>query len=165
MAAENGYLNLHLSPAWYAAVAAEEVIPGPNMVTPVPPIPAFPAAIDLGDWRFLCRSGGEGHTPAPALAARQDDGNSAWLVRYTAQRVRALADRSGTAVPASWSQEDRTLLQRAAEYPARSQESGPALGRYLAALAQLLWQHSGTAGAVKLACANVLAAGYRQLAG
>lgn len=163
--AEGGYLNLRLSPAWYAAVAAEPVTPGPGIESLVPPIPAFPAAIDPGDWRFLCRSGRKGGDPNPALAARQDDGNPAWLVRYTAQRMGALAVRRGTALPADWSPEDRTLLRQAAEYPARQLERGTALGRYLAELAGLLWQCPGVSGTVQMACAQVLAAGYGQLAG
>lgn len=162
--AEKGYVNLRLSPEWYAAVARAIVVPGPTVDTPVPPIPAFPAAIDPGDWRFLCRSDGKKRTD-PALAARQDDGNPAWRVRYTARRMTVVADRKGTELPVDWSREERTLLQQAAEYPAQSREGAPALGRYLAALAGLLWQHPGVSGAVQMACARILAAGYGQLSG
>lgn len=163
--AEGGYVNLRLAPGWYAAVARAAVEPGPAVDTPVPPVPIFPAAIDRKDWRFLCRSGRKGRVPEPALAARQDDGNPVWRVRYTAWRMGVLAARRGTELPADWSPEDRTLLQRAAEYPARCRENGPALGRYLAALAQLLWQYPGASGAAQMACARVLTAGYGQLTG
>ena len=164
-AAEKGYVNLHLSPQWYAAVAGAVIEPGPTVDTPVPPVPAFPAAIDLGDWRFLCRSGGGDSVPAPILAARQDDGNSAWRVRYTARRMGELAARRGTLPPANWSLSDRRLLQRAAEYPSRRRERGPDLGRYLAELAGLLWKCPGASGAVQGTCARVLTAGYGQMTG
>ena len=86
-----GYVNLRLAPAWYGAVASAAVVPGPVAETAVPPCPAFPAALAPGDWKFLCRSA-VGTVP-PALAARQDGENPAWLVRYTARRMAALAGR------------------------------------------------------------------------
>lgn len=164
-AAEQGYLNFHLAPAWYRAVAGGAVEPGPVIERSVPGIPPFPAAIHPGDWRFLCRSGRAQKGPNPALAARQDDGNPAWLVRYTALRMSALADRAGAAVPEHWTPEERSLLRKAAEYPAQRGKNGPQLSRYLVALARQLWQTPNGSGAVLGVCARVLAAGYSQLAG
>ena len=158
-----GYVNLRLAPAWYGAVASAAVVPGPVAETAVPPCPAFPAALAPGDWKFLCRSA-VGTVP-PALAARQDGENPAWLVRYTARRMAALAGRGGGEPPPVWAPGDRELLRLTAEYPARRREPGPALGRYLAALARQLWRLEPVSGAVQRACAGVLAAGYRQLSG
>lgn len=158
-----GYVNLRLAPAWYGAVASAAVVPGPVAETAVPPCPAFPAALAPGDWKFLCRSA-VGTVP-PALAARQDGENPAWLVRYTARRMAALAGRGGGEPPPVWAPGDRELLRLTAEYPARRREPGPALGRYLAALVRQLWRLEPVSGAVQRACAGVLAAGYRQLSG
>lgn len=159
--AEGGYLNLPLREAWYTAVAAEPVTPGPPCSTPTPNIPAFPAEILLGDWRFLCRT--EKATPPAALAARQDRENPAWLVRYTAQRLASLSQRPE---PEADGKINRSLLEQAAEYPQRSRTDPPRqLGRYLVRLAQAIWQERAFYGSTAQHCGQVLAAGYQQLSG
>ncbi len=159
-----GYLNFRLSHRWYSAVAAEPVVPGPAWRQSVPPIPVFPAAIHSGDWRFLCRSGRNHRTPEAQLAARQDQGNPAWLVRYTGRRLSGLAERERGERPEGWSETDRRLLRSVAEYPGRSVGSAPALSHYLTGLAQQLWKTRDSAPTVQKICAGVLTAGYQQLA-
>lgn len=163
VAVTDGYLNFRLAQRWYTAVDTEPVVLGPECTEAVPPPPDFPAAIYLGDWRFLWRSGGGKRRPD--LAARQDQGNPAWLVRYTGRRMRTLASREGTEIPEVWSEADRTLLRMGAEYPGLCRAESPVLGRYLAELARLLWKNDSGSGAAKGFCAAILAAGYQQLAG
>lgn len=158
---QGGYVNLTLCPAWYAAVAAEPARMGGAVTTPVPPLPAFPAEILPADWRCLCR--GSKRPPTPALAARQDRGNPAWLVRYTAERLEQLSQRSGIN-RTSVLEKDQALLLRTAEFPLRSQRDTPAqLFRYLTGLAQQVWQTECFTGSAAERCARVLAAGYAQL--
>lgn len=156
-----GYVNLTLRPAWYGAVAAEPAWAGVPVTTPVPALPAFPAEILPADWRCLCR--GSKRPPTPALAARQDRGNPAWLVRYTAERLEQLSQRpegDRTVV----SEKDQALLLLAAEFAHRSQRDTPAqLFRYLTGLAQQVWQFHRFTGPAAGRCARVLAAGYAQL--
>lgn len=165
VAVTGGYLNFRLAQGWYTAVDTEPVIPGPECSEAVPLPPDFPATIHLGDWSFLWRSSGEKRRPRSALAARQDMGNPAWLVRYTGRRMGTLAGREGTEIPEVWSEVDRTLLRMGAEYPEMCTAESPALGRYLTGLARLLWKSGSGSWAAKAHCAAVLEAGYQQLAG
>lgn len=157
-----GYLNLVFAPEWYDAAAQEPAQAGTPVTSPVPPVPAFPAEIFPGDWRCLCRT--QKKQPAPQLAARQDAGNPAWLVRYTAERLHRLAERSAP-LSQVWTEEERTLLRLAAEFAQRQERDTPAqLFRYLVELARQVWQVRCFTGGAALRCARVLAAGYGMLA-
>ena len=147
---------------WYDAAAREPVQAGVPVDRPVPPVPAFPAEIFPGDWRCLCRT--QKKQPTPQLAARQDAGNPAWLVRYTAERLQRLAERS---VPVSldWTEGEQALLRLAAEFAQRQEKDTPAqLFRYLTGLARQVWQVRCFAGGAAVRCGRVLAAGYETLA-
>lgn len=157
-----GYLNLVFASEWYDAAAREPAQVGTMATSPVPPIPDFPAEIFAGDWRCLCRT--QKKPPTPQLAARQDAGNPAWLVRYTAERLQRLAERS---VPVSqdWTEGEQALLRLAAEFDQRQEKDTPAqLFRYLTGLARQVWQVRCFAGGAAVRCARVLAAGYETLA-
>ena len=156
-----GYLNLTFAPAWYDAAAREPAPAGTPVTTPVPPMPAFPAEIFVGDWRCLCRA--QKKPPAPQLAARKDAGNPAWLVRYTAERLQRLAERSAP-VSLDWTEGEKALLLLAAEFAQRQERDTPAqLFRYLTGLARQVWQVRCFVGGAAVRCARVLAAGYAQL--
>ena len=103
-----GYLNLVFAAEWYDAAAREPAQMGVPVTSPAPPIPAFPAEIFPGDWRCLCRT--QKNPPAAQLAARRDAGNPAWLVRYTAERLQRLAERSALPVSQVWTEEEKALL-------------------------------------------------------
>lgn len=157
-----GYLNLVFASEWYDAAAREPAQVGTMATSPVPPIPDFPAEIFAGDWRCLCRT--QKKLPAPQLAARQDAGNPAWLVRYTAERLQRLAERS---VPVSqvWTEGEQALLLLAAEFARWQERDTPAqLFRYLTGLARQVWQVRCFAGGAAVRCGRVLAAGYETLA-
>ena len=157
-----GYLNLVFAAEWYDAAAREPAQAGVPVTDPVPPIPDFPAEIFPGDWRCLCRT--QKKQPAPQLAARQDAGNPAWLVRYTAERLQRLAERS---VPVSqdWTEGEQALLLLAAAFAQRQERDTPGqLFRYLVELARQVWQVRCFAGGAAVRCARVLAAGYETLA-
>lgn len=157
-----GYLNLVFAAEWYDAAAREPAQVGTMVTRPVPPIPDFPAEIFPGDWRCLCRT--QKRPPTPQLAARQDAGNPAWLVRYTAERLQRLAERS---VPVSldWTEGEQALLRLAAEFAQRQEKDTTAqLFRYLTGLARQVWQVRCFAGGAAVRCARVLAAGYETLA-
>lgn len=157
-----GYLNLLFAAEWYDAAAREPAQVGTMVTRPVPPIPDFPAEIFPGDWRCLCRT--QKKPPTPQLAARQDAGNPAWLVRYTAQRLQRLAERS---VPVSqdWTEGEQALLRLAAEFAQRQEKDTPAqLFRYLTGLARQVWQVRCFVGSAAVRCGRVLAAGYETLA-
>ena len=157
-----GYLNLVFAAEWYDAAAREPAQVGTLVTSLVPPIPDFPAEIFPGDWRCLCRT--QKKPPTPQLAARQDAGNPAWLVRYTAQRLQRLAERS---VPVSqdWTEGEQALLLLAAEFAQWQEKDTPAqLFRYLTGLARQVWQVRCFAGGAAVRCARVLAAGYETLA-
>ena len=156
-----GYLNLVFAAEWYDAAAREPVQVGTPVTRPVPPVPAFPAEIFVGDWRCLCRT--QKKPPAPQLAARQDAGNPAWLVRYTAERLQRLAERSAP-VSLDWPEGEKALLLLAAEFAQRQERDTPAqLFRYLTGLARQVWQVRCFVGGAAVRCARVLAAGYAQL--
>lgn len=156
-----GYLNLTFAPAWYDAAAREPAPAGTPVTTPVPPMPDFPAEIFAGDWRCLCRT--QKKLPAPQLAARQDAGNPAWLVRYTAERLQRLAER-GAPVSQVWTEGEQALLLLAAEFAQRQERDTPGqLFRYLVELARQVWQVRCFAGGAAVRCAWVLAAGYAEL--
>lgn len=156
-----GYVNLTLRPAWYGVAAAEPARAGVPVTTPTPPIPPFPAEIAPGDWRCLCRT--SKRPPVPALAARQDSGNPAWLIRYTAERLEQLFQRQGED-RTSVSKGEQALLLLAAEFAQRSGQDTPAqLFRYLTGLARQVWQFRCFTGPAAGRCARVLAAGYAQL--
>ena len=156
-----GYLNLVFAAEWYDAAAQEPAQAGVPVASPVPPIPAFPAEIFPGDWRCLCRT--HKKPPNAQLAARQDAGNPAWLVRYTAERLQRLAERS---VPVSqvWTEGEQALLLLAVEFAQRQEKDTPAqLFRYLTGLARQVWQVRCFVGGAALRCGRVLAAGYETL--
>lgn len=156
-----GYLNLVFAAEWYDVAAREPARVGTPVTSPVPPVPAFPAEIFVGDWRCLCRT--QKKLPTAQLAARQDAGNPAWLVRYTAERLQRLAERSA---PESldWTEGEKALLLLAAEFAQRQERDTPAqLFRYLTGLARQVWQVRCFVGGAALRCARVLAAGYAQL--
>ena len=138
-----GYVNLRLAPAWYGAVASAAVVPGPVAETAVPPCPpsGSPCAggleVSLPECRRDC-------TACPGRPAGRGEPRLAG--RYTARRMAALAGRGGGEPPPVWAPGDRELLRLTAEYPARRREPGPALGRYLAALARQLWRWSRSPG-------------------
>lgn len=156
-----GYLNLVFAAEWYDAAAQEPAQAGVPVASPVPPVPAFPAEIFVGDWRCLCRT--QKKPPAPQLAARQDAGNPAWLVRYTAERLQRLAERSAP-VSQVWTEGEQALLLLAAEFAQRQERDTPAqLFRYLTGLARQVWQVRCFVGGAAVRCARVLAAGYAQL--
>lgn len=156
-----GYLNLVFATEWYDAAAREPAQVGTPVTRPVPPIPDFPAEIFAGDWRCLCRT--QKKLPAPQLAARQDAGNPAWLVRYTAERLQRLAER-GAPVSQVWTEGEQALLLLAAEFAQRQERDTPAqLFRYLVELARQVWQVRCFAGGAAVRCAWVLAAGYAEL--
>ena len=153
-----GYLNLVFAAEWYDAAARELVQAGVPVASPVPPVPAeiFP-----GDWRCLCRT--QKKPPTAQLAARQDAGNPAWLVRYTAERLQRLAERSAP-VSQVWTEGEQALLLLAAEFAQRQERDTPAqLFRYLVELARQVWQVRCFVGGAAVRCARVLAAGYAQL--
>ena len=157
-----GYLNLTFASAWYDAAAKEIAQMGTPVTTPVPLIPPFPAEIDPADWRCLCRT--QKKPPTASLAARQDAGNPAWLVRYTAERLEKLAERSAPLAAHPWTEGEQQLLLRAAEFAQRQERDTPAQRfRYLTELAQQVWQVRCFTGAAARRCAQVLAAGYAQL--
>ncbi len=157
-----GYLNLVFAAEWYDAAAREPAQVGMMVTRPVPPVPAFPAEIFSGDWRCLCRT--QKKPPTPQLAARQDAGNPAWLVRYTAERLQRLAERSAP-VSQVWTEGEQALLRLAAEFAQRQEKDTPAqLFRYLTGLARQVWQVRCFAGGAAVRCARVLAAGYAGLA-
>lgn len=160
---EGGYLNLRLSDLWYTAVATAPIERGAVYPVAVPPMPAFPAVIQPGDWRFLCRS--EKAQVTPMLAARQDQGNAAWLVRYTGQRLAELAARQGGMSPRHWKEQDRRVLLNVSEYPSRRSAEPMVLRRHLTQLARLVWKSDTLSPVTQRACAQVLTAGYHQLAG
>ena len=156
-----GYLNLVFAAEWYDAAAREPAQVGVPVTDPVPPIPDFPAEIFPGDWRCLCRT--QKKPPTPQLAARQDAGNPAWLVRYTAERLQRLAERS---VPVSqdWTEGEQALLRLAADFAQRQERDTPAqLFRYLTGLARQVWQVRCFVGGAAVRCGRVLAAGYAGL--
>ncbi len=156
-----GYLNLVFASEWYDAAAREPAQVGTMATSPVPPIPDFPAEIFAGDWRCLCRT--QKKLPAPQLAARQDAGNPAWLVRYTAARLQRLAER-GAPVSQVWTEGEQALLLLAAEFAQRQERVTPGqLFRYLVELARQVWQVRCFAGGAAVRCAWVLAAGYAEL--
>ena len=156
-----GYLNLVFASEWYDAAAQEPAQVGAPVTDPVPPIPDFSAEIFPGDWRCLCRA--QKKPPAPQLAARQDAGNPAWLVRYTAERLQRLAGRSAP-VSQAWTEGEQALLRLAAEFAQRQERDTPAqLFRYLVELARQVWQVRCFVGGAAVRCARVLAAGYAQL--
>lgn len=156
-----GYLNLVFAAEWYDAAARELVQAGVPVASPVPPVPAFPAEIFAGDWRCLCRT--QKKCPTAQLAARQDAGNPAWLVRYTAERLQRLAERSAP-VSQVWTEGEQALLLLAAEFAQRQERDTPAqLFRYLTGLARQVWQVRCFVGPAAVRCARVLAAGYAQL--
>lgn len=156
-----GYLNLVFAAEWYDAAAREPAQAGVPVTRPVPPIPAFPAEIFPGDWCCLCRA--QKKPPAPQLAARQDAGNPAWLVRYTAERLQKLAERSAP-VSQAWTEGEKALLLLAAEFAQRQERDTPAqLFRYLVELARQVWQVRCFVGGAAVRCARVLAAGYEML--
>ena len=138
-----GYLNLTFAPAWYDAAAREPAPAGTPVTTPVPPMPDFPAEIFAGDWRCLCRT--QKKCPTAQLAARQDAGNPAWLVRYTAQRLQRLAEREALPASQAWTEGEQALLLLAA------------------ALARQVWRERCFEGGAAQRCARVLAAGYKRL--
>ena len=156
-----GYLNLVFAAEWYAAAMREPAQVGVPVTRPVPPIPDFPAEIFPGDWRCLCRT--QKKPPTAQLAARQDAGNPAWLVRYTAERLRKLAERSAP-VSQAWTEGEKALLRLAAEFAQRQERDTPAqLFRYLTDLARQVWQVRCFTGGAAARCARVLAAGYETL--
>ena len=156
-----GYLNLVFAAEWYDAAAREPAQVGMMVTRPVPPVPAFPAEIFPSDWRCLCRT--QKKPPTPQLAARQDAGNPAWLVRYTAQRLQKLAERS-TPVSQDWTEGEQALLRLAAEFAQRQERDTPGqLFRYLTELARQVWRERCFAGGAAVRCAWVLAAGYAEL--
>lgn len=149
-----GYVNLRLAPAWYGAVASAAVVPGPVAETAVPPCPAFPAALARGTgsfsagvpsglYRLPWPPGRTGRTP-PGWSGIPPGAWRRWPGAAAGSRL--LSGPPG----------DRELLRLTAEYPARRREPGPALGRYLAALARQLWRLEPVSGAVQRACAGVL---------
>ena len=157
-----GYLNLTFAPAWYDAAAREPAPAGTPVTTPVPPMPDFPAEIFAGDWRCLCRT--QKKCPTAQLAARQDAGNPAWLVRYTAQRLQRLAEREALPASQAWTEGEQALLLLAAAFAQRQQRDTPAqLFRYLTELARQVWRERCFEGGAAQRCARVLAAGYAQL--
>lgn len=157
-----GYLNLVFAAEWYDAAAREPAQVGTPVTRPVSPVPAFPAEIFPGDWRCLCRT--QKKPPTAQLAARQDAGNPAWLVRYTAERLQKLAKRSAP-VSQAWTEREKALLLLAAEFAQRQERDTPAqLFRYLTGLARQVWQVHCFTGGAALRCARVLAAGYAGLA-
>ena len=157
-----GYLNLVFAAEWYDAAAREPVQVRTMVTRPVPPVPAFPAEIFPGDWRWLCRT--QKKQPTPQLAARQDAGNPAWLVRYTAERLQKLAERSAP-VSQGWTEGEQALLRLAAEFAQRQERDTPAqLFRYLVELARQVWQVRCFVGGAAVRCGRVLAAGYETLA-
>lgn len=157
-----GYLNLTFAPAWYDAAAREPAPAGTPVTTPVPPMPDFPAEIFAGDWRCLCRT--QKKCPTAQLAARQDAGNPAWLVRYTAQRLQRLAERETLPASQAWTEGEQALLRLAAEFAQRQERDTPAqLFRYLTELARQVWQVRCFEGGAAQRCARVLAAGYERL--
>ena len=132
------------------------------MTTPVPPMPDFPAEIFAGDWRCLCRT--QKKCPTAQLAARQDAGNPAWLVRYTAQRLQRLAEREALPASQAWTEGEQALLLLAAAFAQRQQRDTPAqLFRYLTELARQVWRERCFEGGAAQRCARVLAAGYERL--
>lgn len=156
-----GYLNLVFAAEWYDAAAREPAQVGTPVTRPAPPVPAFPAEIFPGDWRCLCRT--QKKPPTPQLAARQDAGNPAWLVRYTAERLQKLAERSAP-VSQAWTEGEKALLLLAAEFAQRQERDTPAqLFRYLVELARQVWQVRCFVGGAAVRCARVLAAGYEML--
>lgn len=157
-----GYLNLTLAPAWYDAAAGEPVETGTPVTTPVPPLPPFPAEIHPADWCCLCRT--QKKPPTASLAARQDAGNPAWLVRYTAERLERLAERGVPSAEHPWTEGERQLLLLAAEFAQRQERDTPAQRfRYLTELARQVWQARCFTGLAAQRCGRVLAAGYAQL--
>ena len=157
-----GYLNLTFAPAWYDAAAREPAPAGTPVTTPVPPMPDFPAEIFAGDWRCLCRT--QKKCPTAQLAARQDAGNPAWLVRYTAQRLQRLADREALPASQAWTEGEQALLLLAAAFAQRQPRDTPAqLFRYLTELARQVWRERCFEGGAAQRCARVLAAGYERL--
>lgn len=157
-----GYLNLALAPEWYDAATEEPAQAGTLAAATTPPVPAFPAEIFPGDWRCLCRT--QKKPPAAQLAARQDAGNPAWLVRYTAERLQGLAKRGALPASQTWTEGERALLLLAAEFAQRQERDTPAqLFRYLTGLARQVWQLRCFTGGAALRCARVLAAGYERL--
>ena len=132
------------------------------VTTPVPPMPDFPAEIFAGDWRCLCRT--QKKCPTAQLAARQDAGNPAWLVRYTAQRLQRLAEREALPVSQAWTEGEQALLLLAAAFAQRQQRDTSAqLFRYLTELARQVWRERCFEGGAAQRCARVLAAGYARL--
>ena len=157
-----GYLNLTLAPAWYDAAAGEPAELGTPVTTPVPPLPPFPAEIHPADWRCLCRT--QKKPPTASLAARQDAGNPAWLVRYTAERLERLAERGVPSAAHPWTKGEKQLLLLAAEFAQRQERDTPAQRfRYLTELARQVWQARCFTGLAAQRCGRVLAAGYAQL--
>ena len=95
--------------------------------------------IFAGDWRCLCRT--QKKCPTAQLAARQDAGNPAWLVRYTAQRLQRLAEREALPASQAWTEGEQALLLLAAAFAQRQQRDTSAqLFRYLTELARQVWR-------------------------
>ncbi|MCD7919369.1 MAG: hypothetical protein LUG45_04740 [Clostridiales bacterium] len=93
--AREGYLNFTLSQGWYRSVEDAALLaeyPVQKMQYPVK-LPDYPASIHPFDWRLLTLLG-KGNAPGPGLAARQDEANPGWLLRYTVRRLAAFGSEA-----------------------------------------------------------------------
>ncbi len=135
IALENGFFNFYFSSRWYALVIEDTPCPAIRREIPLGKEISSPCPLTLWDLRFLTALCGA--APDWTLAARQDQGNPAWLVRYTAARLAALEGRPG---PAGFSREIRDLICLAADYPCVSGAESRTLARYLCALSHAVWE-------------------------
>lgn len=138
---ENGFFNFHFSFAWYTWVMAEQAPPAHRRFSAPAEMVDFPARVEpwtLSFLQALSPKAGKGSVDL-SFAARQDGENPAWLVGYTARRLKALSGRNP--VRNTLTEEERWLVRLAAEYP-EALTSAKHLARYLSAFAQAVWELS-----------------------
>lgn len=136
---ENGFFNFQFSFAWYTWVMAEKLPPVHWYFSAPVESEDFPARVEpwtLSFLQALSLKAGHGCVDL-SLAARQDRENPAWLAVYTARRLCALSGRNP--VRNTLTEEERKLLQLAAEYP-EAATSAKRLSRYLSAFTQAVWE-------------------------
>lgn len=155
---DNGFFNFHFSSKWYISMIEETPDPAARRDIPVCESPVSPATVSRQDLRFLTAICG--CTPSWTLAARQDRGNPAWLVRYTEKRLRTL-ESDPSAVAAS-PPKIQALLCLAADYPSVCQMESKRLARYLENLSEAVWEITpqNLPKAVRRCVADTLEAGW-----
>lgn len=132
---ENGFFNFYFSSAWYTWIIEDSPVPAARREISAFQPSASPAALSPEDLRFLTAL--YSCLPHWTLAARQDQGNPAWLVRYTQTRLCTLEGYSPSTN--TFSREIRKLLCLAADYPSVCNGASKILAQYLYDLSKAVW--------------------------